>query len=136
MSVGQQITSWSIVCLLILFFVGVGGCGGQNSSSETSVPVTPPSTFEDSGQTWTIKEITPQDEHLLGGYFRQNASLADNPLIDGMPLLYRSSSKATRFYWAETILGEVQWVRIDSQGSRFIGLEQGKGFPFETPSSK
>ena len=128
-------TGWRLVCLSILYLVGSGGCGsGQGVTSDTAESISSPTTFEESGQTWKLAEMKPQDERPLGAYFQRNASLADNPLINGAPLLYRSSSKATRYYWAESLSGQIHWIRIDFQGGKFIGLEQGEGFPFEQSS--
>mgnify|MGYP006969347267 CR=1 FL=1 len=116
------------VALLVLSLLQ--GCSTDDTDASPS-PLTVPKDLQINGTLWQRQpQMTDVDARMLTKALRRHPSIAENPFIQGDPLIYRSSADDMRFYWLSQTDTEVHWVFLEFQRSRFRSTDAGTGPPF------
>lgn len=115
-----------IYLMPVVFF---SGCQAMTSTSSYDPVI--PDTFTVDGTEWTRQPWTDVQDRRLANFFRQHASLADNPGFSGDPLCYSERRGAVRYYWVRTLGDECRWAMLEFRGSKAGELVEGSGAPFQ-----
>lgn len=126
----SKILSGRIRRLWLLPLLVVAGCSTGDEDSPERIPAETPQQLMIEGHNWTRKaSVSSPDEKLLSGWFQQNPSVADNPLVQGQPTPYEYGS-SRRFYWVSAADSRLDWFYVEFQENRFVTAGEGQGEPF------
>ncbi len=107
------------------------GCSGDDPP-ELELQI-PPESISLSEVAWQRRPaFSPDDQDRLVAHFHTNRSLAENPLLEGEPVVYSADGDRIRYYWFTETGSDIHWMFLEFRAGAFTELGEGTGDSFAT----